>query len=335
VTRPTLRQATGPAHTRILGLGGVRGELVVTNDDIAGPIDSSDEWIRQRTGIVTRRRAGADTGVLDLAEAAARAALDDAGLTGADVDAVIVSTVTYFQQTPSAAATLAHRIGATPAAAWDISAACAGYCYGIGQADALVRAGAARHVLVVGAEKMSDIVDPTDRSISFLLGDGAGAVVIGPSDTPGIGPTVWGSDGGQDHAIRQHHTWLEWREDPSLGWPTLRQEGPTVFKWAVWQMTPVAQRALDAAGVRPDEIEVFVPHQANMRIIDQMIKLLKLPETVVVARDIADTGNTSAASIPLAIERLRREGLVSPGALTLQIGFGAGLVYAAQVVALP
>lgn len=335
MTRPTLRQATGPAHTRILGLGGVRGELVVPNDDIVGPIDSSDEWIRQRTGIVSRRRAGAGTDVIDLATGAARAALEDAGLTGADIDAVILSTVTYFHQTPSGAALVADRIGATPAAAWDISAACAGYCYGIGQADALVRSGAARHVLVIGAEKMSEFIDPTDRSISFLLGDGAGAVVVGPSDTPGIGPTVWGSDGSQAHTIRQTHSWLQWRDDATLGWPTLRQEGPTVFKWAVWQMAPVAQRALDAAGVTADQIDAFVPHQANMRIIDQMIKQLKLPGSVVVARDIAETGNTSAASIPLATERLRREGLVEPGALALQIGFGAGLVYAAQVVALP
>ncbi|MFC8193398.1 beta-ketoacyl-ACP synthase III [Cellulomonas sp. NPDC057328] len=334
MTRPTLTQATGPAHTRILGIGGVRGERVVPNDDLVGPIDSSDEWIRQRTGIVTRRRAEAGTDVLDLAEGAARAALDHAGLTGADIDAVILSTVTYFHQTPAGAAIVADRIGATPAAAFDISAACAGFCYGVGQADALVRAGTARHVLVIGAEKMSEFVDPTDRTISFLLGDGAGAVVVGPSDTPGIGPTVWGSDGGQAHAIRQTHSWLATR-DEGAGWPTLRQEGQSVFKWAVWQMAPVAQKAMDAAGVRPEDIEAFVPHQANMRIIDQMIKQLKLPESVVVGRDIADTGNTSAASIPLAAERLLREGQVPSGALALQIGFGAGLVYAAQVVVLP
>ena len=333
MTRPSLTQATGPAHTRILGIGGVRGENLVTNDDIAGPIDSSDEWIRQRTGIITRARAGAETDVLDLAEAAARKALDSAGLTGADIDAVILSTVTYFHQTPAGAAIIADRIGATPAAAFDISAACAGYCYGIGQADALVRAGTARHVLVIGAEKMSDFIDPTDRSISFLLGDGAGAVVIGPSDTPGIGPTVWGSDGGQAQAIRQTHSWKE--TQTGAGWPTLRQEGQSVFKWAVWQMAPVAQKALDAAGITADDVEAFIPHQANMRIVDQMIKQLKLPESVVVARDIADTGNTSAASIPLATERLLREGQVSSGALALQIGFGAGLVYAAQVVVLP
>ncbi|MCC2308074.1 beta-ketoacyl-ACP synthase III [Cellulomonas chengniuliangii] len=334
MTRPTLTQSTGPAHSRILGLGVMRGERVVTNDDLAGPIDSSDEWIRQRTGIVTRRRAAEGTGVLDLAEEAANAAIKDAGLTGADIDAVLVSTVTHFHQTPSAAAFLAERVGATPAAAYDISAACAGYCYGIGQADALVRSGAARNVLVVGAEKMSDFVDPTDRSISFLLGDGAGAVVVGASDFPGIGPTVWGSDGSQAEAIRQTHSWLETR-DSDAGWPTLRQEGQSVFKWAVWQMAPVAQRALDAAGVTADQIDAFIPHQANMRIIDQMIKQLKLPESVAVARDIADTGNTSAASIPLATERLLREGQVSSGALALQIGFGAGLVYAAQVVVLP
>ena len=217
MTRPTLTQSSGPAFSRIFGLGGVRGERVVPNDDLVGPIDSSDEWIRQRTGIVTRRRAESGTDVLDLAEQAARAAIENAGLTGADIDAVILSTVTYFHQTPAGAAIVADRIGANPAAAYDISAACAGYCYGIGQADALVRSGAARHVLVIGAEKMSEFVDPTDRSISFLLGDGAGAVVIGPSDFPGIGPTVWGSDGSQAQTIRQTHSWLATRDEGYVG----------------------------------------------------------------------------------------------------------------------
>ena len=333
MTRPTLTQAPGAAHARILGSGGVRGADVGTHDDVAGPIDSSDEWIRQRTGIVTRRRATADVDVLDLAEAAARAALDHAGLAASDVDAVILATTTYFHQTPAAAAVVADRLGALPAAAYDISAACAGFAYGIGQADALVRAGAAHHVLVIGAEKMSDFIDPTDRSISFLLGDGAGAVVVGPSDTPGIGPTGWGA-AGQGHLIRQTASWKEAFER-GTEWPTLRQEGASVFKWAVWQMAPVAEKAIAAAGLTPADIEAFIPHQANMRIIDQMVKQLKLPESVVVGRDIADTGNTSAASIPLAAERLLREGQVGSGALALQIGFGAGLVYAAQVVALP
>lgn len=333
MTRPTLTQSSGPAFTRILGIGGVRGDRVVTNDEIAGPIDSSDEWIRQRTGIVTRRRADADVDVVDLAEGAARVAIESAGLAATDIDAVIVATTTYFHQTPSAAALVADRLGAAPAAAYDVSAACAGYAYGIGQADALVRAGAAQHVLVVGAEKMSDFVDPTDRSISFLLGDGAGAVVVGASDTPGIGPTVWGS-AGQGHLIRQTASWKEAFEQRAE-WPTLRQEGASVFKWAVWQMAPIAQKAMAAAGVTAEDLDAFIPHQANMRIIDQMVKQLHLPERVVIGRDIADTGNTSAASIPLAAERLLREGQVTSGALALQIGFGAGLVYAAQVVALP
>lgn len=331
----TLQQAQPTQFSRILAIGAERGETVVTNDDIAGPIDSSDEWIRQRTGIVTRRRAGADKDVLDLAEAAANTTLHAAGLVGADIDAVIISTITHMHMTPSAAAVLAERIGATPAAAYDVSAACAGYAYGIGQADALVRAGLARHVLVIGAEKLSEIIDPTDRSISFLLGDGAGAAIVGPSDTPGIGPTVWGSDGAKATAIRQTHSWTELREDPSLGWPTLRQDGPTVFKWAGFQMAPIAEKAMAEAGVTAEDIQVFIPHQANMRIIDQMKKQLGLPDTVVIARDIAETGNTSAASIPLAAERLLTEGQAKSGDLALQIGFGAGLVYAAQVVVLP
>jgi len=330
-----LQQAQPTQFSRILAIGGERGELVVTNDDIAGPIDSSDEWIRQRTGIVTRRRAGADKDVLDLSEAAANKALEAAGLTGADIDAVILSTITHMHMTPSGAAILAERIGATPAAAYDVSAACAGYAYGIGQADALVRSGLARHVLVIGAEKLSEIIDPTDRSISFLLGDGAGAAIVGPSDTPGIGPTVWGSDGAKATAIRQTHSWTELREDPSLGWPTLRQDGQTVFKWASFQMAPIAEKAMAEAGVTAQDIQVFIPHQANMRIIDQMKKQLGLPDTVVIARDIAETGNTSAASIPLAAERLLSEGQANSGDLALQIGFGAGLVYAAQVVVLP
>lgn len=325
----------GPEYSRILALGVARGERLVTNDEVAGPIESSDEWIRQRTGMVTRVRAEATTSVIDLAERASLEALSKAGLTGADIDTVIVSTITYPHITPGAAPVLADRIGATPAAAWDISAACAGYCYAIGQADALVRSGQSRNVLIVGAEKMSDWIDPTDRSISFLLGDGAGAVIVGASDTPGIGPTVWGSDGSGAELIGQDHSWSEIREDRSLPFPTLRQEGQSVFKWASFQMGPVALRAIEAAGLTPGDIQAFIPHQANMRIIDQMIKQIGLPENVAVGRDIADSGNTSAASIPLATERLFREGQVKSGDLALQIGFGAGLVYAAQVVVLP
>ena len=333
MTQMTIRR--GPEFSRIRGLGVARGENLVTNDDIAGPIDSSDEWIRQRTGIVTRVRANADTSVLDLAEQASRVAIEKAGIEPGEIDAVILSTISFPHMTPGGAPTLADRLGASPAAAWDISAACAGYCYGIGQADALVRSGQSRNVLVIGAEKMSDFVDPTDRSISFLLGDGAGAVVIGASDHAAIGPTIWGSDGSRAELIRQTHSWLELRDDPTLPFPTLFQEGQSVFKWASFSLAPVAIAAIEAAGLTPDDISAFIPHQANMRIIDQMIKQIGLPDTIAVARDIADSGNTSAASIPLATERLYRDGAVQSGDLALQIGFGAGLVYAAQVVELP
>ena len=326
---------TPTTHSQVLGVGGVRGEVIVPNDALIGPINSSDEWIQQRTGIITRRRADADVTVIDLSVEAANKAIAAAGIAASEIDAVILSTVTYFNQTPAASAIIADRIGANPAAAYDISAACAGYTYGIAQADALVRSGSARNVLVIGAEKMSDFIDPTDRSISFLLGDGAGAAIVGPSDIPGIGPSMWGSDGSKAHTIYQTHSWQELGANPELGMPTLRQDGQSVFKWAAFKMAPIAQQALDAAGVTADEIQVFVPHQANMRIIDQMIKQLKLPDHVVVGRDIADTGNTSAASIPLAIDRLLAEGQAKSGDLCLQIGFGAGLVYGAQVVVLP
>ncbi|MFW2514521.1 beta-ketoacyl-ACP synthase III [Demequina sp. SO4-13] len=330
----TLNIRRGPEFTRILGLGVARGETAVPNEDIIEPINSSDEWIRKMTGIVTRVRANRETSVIDLSERAARDAIAQAGLEPGDVDTIILSTITHPYMTPGGAPVLADRLGST-GAAFDISAACAGYCYGIGQADALVRAGNARHVLVVGAEKMSDYVDPADRSISYLLGDAAGAVVIGASDTAGIGPTVWGSDGSGAPLIGQTSSWLDVRDDPATAFPTLYQEGPSVFKWASFKMAPVALEAIAAAGLTPDDIKAFIPHQANVRIIDQLVKQIGLPDHVAVGKDIVDSGNTSAASIPLATERLLRDGDAQSGDLALQIGFGAGLVYAAQVVVLP
>jgi len=327
-------QPAGPAHTRILAYGAARGENVVPNDDIVGPIDSSDEWIRQRTGIITRTRAGASTNAIDLATDAAAEAVSRSGIPPEKIDAVIVATISNPKQTPSVSAIVADRIGANPAAAYDLNAACAGFAYGVAQADALIRGGIAHYAVVVGAEKLSDIIDPTDRSISFLLGDGAGAAVIGPSDTPGIGPTVWGSDGSKADLVGMNATMTEFR-DGTAPWPTLRQEGPSVFRWAVWDMVKVAREALDAAGVEPDDLAAFVPHQANLRIIDEFAKQLKLPDSVVIAHDIETTGNTSAASIPLAAHRLLEEHPELSGGLALQIGFGAGLVFAAQVVVLP
>ncbi len=329
-----LRQLQGPAHTRIYAVGAARGDRIVPNDELVGPIDSSDEWIRQRTGIITRTRASDDVGVIDLAEAAAREAIERAGIEPTQIGAVIMATISNQVATPSLSTLLADRIGVAPAPAYDISAACAGYTYAIAQADALIRSGLAEYVLVLGAEKLSDMVDPTDRSISFLLGDGAGAAVVGPADEPGIGPSVWGSDGSKWDAIHMTSTWQEYRKG-DVPWPTMRQEGQTVFRWAVWEMAKVAQQALDAAGVGPADIAAFIPHQANMRIIDEFAKQLKLPESVAIARDIATTGNTSAASIPLATHRLLEEHPELSGKLALQIGFGAGLVFGAQVVRLP
>ena len=322
-------------HARITGIGAYRPERVVTNEEICRYIDSSDEWIRERSGIVTRRFAAKDETVVDMGEAASREALEAAGITAADVDVVVLATVTHLLQTPAAAPLVAHRLGATPAAAFDVSAACAGFCHGVALAHDMVRGGTARHVLVIGVEKLSDITDPRDRGSAFIFGDGAGAVVISASDEPGIGPTIWGSDGGAGDFITQNQPWDQLRDDPTLEWPTLRMAGQSVFRWAVWQMAPVAMKAIEAAGVTPDDLDAFVPHQANVRIIDAMVKQLRLPAHVPVARDIVDTGNTSAASIPLALHRMMAEGTAPSGGLALLIGFGAGLAYAAQVVRLP
>ncbi|MDQ1553902.1 MAG: 3-oxoacyl-[acyl-carrier-protein] synthase [Microbacteriaceae bacterium] len=334
MTQPILQQSHGPEFTRIYSYGAARGDLVVPNDDLIGPIDSSDEWIQKRTGMVTRHRAPAGILAVDLATDAAREAIEKSAIPADQIDLVIIATVSNVQQTPSMAAVVADRVGANPAAAYDQNAACAGFSYGVTQADALIRSGAARYALVIGAEKLSDMVDPTDRSISFLLGDGAGAVVIGPSDTPGIAAPVWGSDGSKADAVGMNATLVDFR-DGNAPWPTLRQEGQTVFRWAVWDMAKVAKQALDVAGITANDLAAFIPHQANMRIIDELAKQLGLPDSVAVARDIESTGNTSAASIPLATHRLLKEQPELSGGLALQIGFGAGLVFGAQVVRLP
>jgi len=330
----TLTQSTGAQYTRIYSYGAARGDLVVANDELVGPIDSSDEWIQQRTGIITRTRASAGVSALDLATTASLEAIEKSGVPADKIDLVIVATISNVQQTPSMAAVVADRVGANPAAAYDANAACAGFSYAVTQADALIRSGAAHYALVIGAEKLSDIVEPTDRTISFLLGDGAGAAVIGPSDFPGIAAPVWGSDGSKAGAVGMDHTLTEYR-DGTAAWPTLRQDGQTVFRWAVWEMAKAAKKALDAAGVTVDDLAAFIPHQANMRIIDEFAKQLGLPDTVLIGRDIATTGNTSAASIPLATHRLLEEHPDLSGGLALQIGFGAGLVFGAQVVVLP
>ena len=328
-------------HSQILGVGDYRPSRVVPNSEIVDLIDSSDEWIRERSGIESRRYASADESVVDMSVAAAQKALAAAGITAAQLSAVILATVTYPFQTPSAATDVTLRLGNPNAAAFDISAACAGFCYGVGMASDMVRTHSAEYVLLIGVEKLSDFTDPTDRGTAFIFADGAGAIVIGPSDRPKIGPMIWGSDATAREAIIMQPSWLELRNPNGLensgniGWPDIKMQGQTVFRWAVYQMAPIGLKAIEAAGITVDQLDVFIPHQANIRIIDAMAKAMKLPEEIVIARDVRVSGNTSAASIPLAMSALYDSGEVKSGQLALLIGFGAGLVYAAQVVELP
>jgi 3-oxoacyl-[acyl-carrier-protein] synthase-3 len=330
-----IRPSMGAAHGRILAVAGYRPARIVTNAEMCERIDSSDEWIRERSGIIERRYAAPDESVADMAVIAAADALQRAGIDPTRVGMVLMATVTHPYQTPSAAADVAHRIGATSAAAMDISAACAGFCYGIELGNSLIRTGSAEYVVVVGVEKLSDWVDPHDRSTAFLFADGAGAVVLGPSDEPAIGPVAWGSDGGQLDAITMTQSLIEYKNDGGEIFPALQMQGQQVFRWAVGEVAKVALQALEAAGVDADDLDAFIPHQANMRITDAMVRALKLPDHVPVARDIAYTGNTSAASIPLAMQSMLDTGEIPHGGTALLIGFGAGLVYAAQVVTLP
>ena len=331
---PPLAATTGAPFARLMSVASYRPARVVTNAEICERIDSSDEWIRERSGIVERRWARPDESVVDMAREAAIPAMERAGVDPTAIDVVIMATVTHPFQTPSAAAVLSYQIGTVNAAAMDISAACAGFCYGIGLASDMIRAGSARHVLVIGVEKLSEWVNLDDRGSAFLFADGAGAAVIGPSDVNGIGPVIWGADGSQSDAIRMTQSLIDFREKGGE-FPTLVMQGQQVFRWAVGEIAKVCQRALDAAGITADELDAFIPHQANMRITDAMIKAMGLPASIPVARDIQFTGNTSAASIPLAMDRMLAAGEAPHGGTALIVGFGAGLVYAAQVITLP
>jgi len=331
----TLSTPRGAAHASILGIGGYRPSRVVTNAEIVERIDSTDEWIRTRSGIIERRWAEPHETVEHMSVGAARTAIERAGIDPAQLDCVIIATVTHLMQTPSLATMVSDHLGATPAAAFDISAACAGFCHGISLASDMVRSGTAKYVLVIGVERLSDITDRDDRSTAFIFADGAGAAVVGPSETEGIGPVAWGADGSKYDLIRQKESWIDVlaMEKPSM--PNLRMDGNPVFRWASFEMAKVALEAMDRAGITVEDLDVFIPHQANMRITDAMARTLKLPERVVIARDIAYQGNTSAASIPLATAALLESGAAKSGDLALMIAFGAGLAYAGQVVRLP
>jgi 3-oxoacyl-[acyl-carrier-protein] synthase III len=334
-----MRLPRGAAGTRILALGEYTPLRIVTNEEICARIDTSDEWIRARSGIVTRRVAGAEESVVEMAFRAGHNAMCTAGLTPGDIDLVIVATSTLAYQIPGAAAEVAHRIGISAPGALDVTAGCAGFCYALSLASDAIRAGSSACALVIGAERPNDLVDPHDRTMAFLFGDGAGAALVGPADISAIGPVIWGSDGSKVQAIAQTPSYAELRAGLAMGketgWPTVHMDGQAVFRWAVAQMAQVAGRALEAAGVSADELGAFVPHQANLRIVESLAKALKLPESVPVARDVVYRGNTSAASIPLALHGMLERGEVKSGTPALFIGFGAGLTYASQVALIP
>ncbi|HEU0088717.1 MAG TPA: beta-ketoacyl-ACP synthase III [Pseudonocardiaceae bacterium] len=328
---PCLQQLTPAPGARILGLGSSQPEQIVTNTDIAARgVQTSDEWIRDRVGIVQRRFARPDESLVDLAVDAGAKAVADAGLAPADIDAVLVATCTMPSFIPNAAGQTADRIGVHAAPAFDINAACAGFCYGLGTAADMIRSGSARHVLVIGAEKLSDWVDPMDRSTCIIFADGAGAAVvgaIGPDVPPGIGPIAAGTAGDLVDTIV-----VAGRNS------FIRQEGQAVFRWATTQIAPVALRALELAGLTPADVDVLVPHQANLRIVEAIAKRIRAAGAradMVVADDIVYSGNTSSASIPLALDHMRADGRVGSGDVALLIGFGAGLSYAGQAVVLP
>ncbi|SCL38153.1 3-oxoacyl-[acyl-carrier-protein] synthase-3 [Micromonospora rhizosphaerae] len=311
--------------SKIVAMGHYQPSRVVTNDDLAQLVDTNDEWIRDRVGIVTRRIAGDET-VADMAAAAAGKALANSGLTAADIDLVVVATCTSVDRSPNVACRVAAKLGITAPGAYDINTACSGFAYALGTVDHAIRAGAARNAIVIGAEKLSDFTDWTDRSTCIIFGDGAGAAVVTATadDEPaGVGPVVWGSVPEKSDAVR-----IE-------GWrPYIAQEGQTVFRWATTALAPLAMQACERAGVAPSELAAFVPHQANARIIDGIAKRLNIPDAII-AKDIAESGNTSAASVPLALSKLVERREVPAGAPVLLFGFGGGLTYAGQVVRCP
>jgi 3-oxoacyl-[acyl-carrier-protein] synthase-3 len=322
----TLRLAQGASGTRILGIGSIQPEQVVTNDDLSKIMDTTDQWIRDRVGIIQRRFAAKDESVEDMAVAAGAKALADAGLTPSDVDTVIVANCTSQVPIPNAAAPVADRLGVKAAGAFDLNAACAGFCYSLGIASDMVRSGSSRGVLVIGSEKLTDVVDAYDRANAIIFADGAGAAVVGPSEEVAIGPVVMGTAGDLVDMI--------YMRDGKY----IYQEGQSVFRWATTQIAPIAMRALEAAGLQPSDVDVLIPHQANLRIVESIAKKLRIKgarEDMVVADDIMYSGNTSSASIPMAMDHMRAAGRIHSGDVALLIGFGAGLSYAGQVVICP
>jgi 3-oxoacyl-[acyl-carrier-protein] synthase III len=313
------------AGSKILAVGHYQPARVLTNDDLAQMVDTNDEWIRDRVGIVTRRIADGET-VADMAAAAAGKALAASGKSAAEIDLIAVATCTSVDRCPNVATRVAAKLGIAAPAAYDINTACSGYEYALATVDHAIRAGAATNALVIGAEKLSDFTDWTDRSTCVLFGDGAGAAVVTAVDEgeqPGIGPVLWGSAPDKSDVI----TIEGWR-------PYVQQSGQTVFRWATVALPALAERACAAAGIRPSDLAAFVPHQANLRIIEPLARKLGVADAVV-AKDIVESGNTSAASVPLALSKLVERREVPSGAPVLLFGFGGGLTYAGQVIRCP
>lgn len=314
------------AGSRIVAMGHYQPSRVVTNEDLANTLDTNDEWIRSRVGIAERRIADTES-VADMATYAAEKALAASGLNAADIDLVVVATCSSIDRCPNVATRVASRLGIVAPAAYDLNTACSGFSYALGSADHAIRAGASRHALVIGSEKLSDVTDWSNRTTAVLFGDAAGAAVVSAvpeGEEAGIGPVLWGSAPDKGDVLR-----IE-------GWrPYIEQEGQVVFRWATTELPKFALETCARAGVDPSELAAFVPHQANTRIIDGIVKRLGLGPDVIVAKDLVESGNTSAASVPLALSKLIERREVPSGAPVLLFGFGGGLTYAGQVVRCP
>jgi 3-oxoacyl-[acyl-carrier-protein] synthase-3 len=309
--------------TVILGTGSHAPERIVTNNDLALQVETSDEWIRTRTGIRERRLAGPATETSDLAVAAALPALAQAGLTPADIDLLIVATITPDTPVPACACHVQRKLGVpTHAACFDLNAACSGFLYALDTAAALLGSGRYRHALVIGAEKLSGIVDWQDRTTCVLFGDGAGAVVLGTSDEPGRGllGTRLGGDGSNADLLCVPPA------APGERGPFLKMRGKEIFKLAVRAMDDAAREILEQQGLRADQVSLVIPHQANQRIIDAIAEYLELPPDRFFV-NLDRYGNTSAASIPLALDEAHRAGRIRRGDLVLLVACGAGLTY--------
>ena len=330
-----LKQAERPSGSRVAGIGVYRPIRIVKNNEIIHKIDSTDQWIRERSGIIERRYAGSDETVVKMATDACLSALLDAKIDALEIDLVILATATNPAQLPNLAMEIATNIGAVNAGAYDIGAACSGFSYGLAIASSAVLSGDAKNVLIVGSERMTDFVNETDRGTAFLFADGAGAFVVTSSDEVEISNPVWGSDGNLNDWICMTKSWAMYMNEKDGEFPALKMEGQKVFRWAITEMVGIAHRTLEKAGIGVEDLGAFVPHQANQRITDHIAKSLKLPDHVAVARDGINMGNTSAATIPLALDTLRSNGEVKSGDFALLMGFGAGLAYSGQVIVVP